>query len=140
MKWTGCQWKAVHKSWLGVSSSTLHERFQEWQQAGVFLKLMMLMLRLYGRRRGVQWLWQAIDSKSCPAPLGGDDTGKSPVDRGKRGSKLHRLVDQDRAPLAVRLSGANVHDQWLADALIVSIVVPRPDPDEVEQPLCMDQG
>lgn len=26
--WTGCQWKAVHKDWFGVSSSVLHERFQ----------------------------------------------------------------------------------------------------------------
>ena len=24
--WTGCQWKAVHRDWFGVSSSVLHER------------------------------------------------------------------------------------------------------------------
>jgi putative transposase len=23
--WTGCQWKAIHKDWFGVSSSVLHE-------------------------------------------------------------------------------------------------------------------
>ena len=32
--WTGCQWKAVHRDWFGVSSSVLHERFQTWQAAG----------------------------------------------------------------------------------------------------------
>lgn len=31
--WTGCQWKAAHEDWFGVSSSVLHERFRTWQQA-----------------------------------------------------------------------------------------------------------
>jgi transposase len=26
--WTGCQWKAVHRDWFGVSASVIHERFQ----------------------------------------------------------------------------------------------------------------
>ena len=138
--WTGCQWKAVHRDWFGVCSSTLHQRFQEWQRSGLFLKLMMLLVRFYARRQGIGWLWQAIDSKSCPAPLGGSETGKSPVDRSKRGSKIHLLVDERGAPLSVCVTGANIHDKWLADDLIISIVVPRPDPDEVEQHVCMDKG
>lgn len=138
--WTGCQWKAVHRDWFGVCSSTLHERFQAWQQAKIFEQVWELMLRFYARRRDIAWLFQAIDSKACPAPLGGPETGKSPVDRGKRGSKIHLLVDQRGAPLAVQLTGANIHDKWLADDLIVSIVVPRPDPDQVEQHICMDKG
>jgi Transposase DDE domain. len=138
--WTGCQWKAVHRDWFGVCSSTLHQRFQEWQRSGIFLKLMMLLVRFYARRQGIGWLWQAIDSKSCPAPLGGTQTGKSPVDRSKRGSKIHLLVDERGAPLAVCVTGANIHDKWLADDLIISIVIPRPDPEGVEQHVCMDKG
>ena len=38
--WTGCQWKAVHTDWFGVSSSVLHERFQTWQETGIFAKIM----------------------------------------------------------------------------------------------------
>jgi putative transposase len=38
-------------------------------------------------------------------------------------------------PLAVHITGANIHDKWVADELIVSIAVARPDPDEVEQHL-----
>ena len=30
--WTGCQWKAVHRSWFGVCSSVIHDRFQRWQR------------------------------------------------------------------------------------------------------------
>ncbi len=138
--WTGCQWKAVHRDWFGVCSTTIHDRFQEWQQSGVFERLMCELVRFYDRRRGIAWTWQAVDSKSCPAPLGGEKTGKSPVDRSKRGSKIHILVDERGAPLAVYLTGANIHDKWLVDDVVISIVVPRPDPEELEQHLCLDKG
>jgi putative transposase len=138
--WTGCQWKAVHRAWFGVCSTTIHDRFQEWQQRGVFDKLMRELAAFYDQRRGIAWTWQAMDSKSCPAPLGGQATGKSPVDRSKRGSKIHLLVDERGAPLAVYITGANMHDKWLVDEVIISIVVPRPDPNALEQHMCLDKG
>lgn len=138
--WTGCQWKAIHKDWFGVCSSTLHERFQTWQRLGVFQQVMRMMVRFYARQHRIQWLFQSIDSKACPAPLGGNETGKSPVDRSKRGSKIHLLVDQRGAPLSVQITGANIHDKWLADDLIISMVVPRPTVEQVEQHICMDKG
>jgi putative transposase len=136
--WTGCQWKAVHKDWFGVSSSVLHERFQTWQQNGIFAKIMKLMVKFYDKQRTIKWKWQSIDSKSCPAPLGGSETGKNPTDRGKKGAKLHLLVDQRGAPLAVYVTGANEHDKWSARELIISIVVKRPK--KKKQHLCADKG
>jgi transposase len=136
--WTGCQWKAVQREWFGVSSSVLHERFQTWQQDGIFAEIMKIMVKFYKKRRKIKWQWQAIDSKSCPAPLGGDETGKNPTDRGKQGAKLHLLVDQRGAPLAVHVTGANSHDKWSADDLIISIMVKRPQCQE--QHLCADKG
>ena len=138
--WTGCQWKAVHRSWFGVCSSTLHARFQEWQRSGLFERILQEMARFYGQKRGIQWTWQAMDSKSCPAPLGGHATGKSPVDRHKRGAKIHLLVDQSGAPLAVHVTGANQHDKWSVDDLLISIATSRPDPRQVEQHLCLDKA
>jgi putative transposase len=140
VRWTGCQWKAVHREWFGVCSSTLHERFQAWQRLGGFDQIMRIMVKFYGKKRSIKWKWQSIDSKSCPAPLGGEQTGKNPTDRGKRGSKIHLLVDKRGAPLAVFTTGANSHDKGPADDLIISIVVPRPDPANREQHLCMDRG
>lgn len=137
MLWTGCQWKAVHKDWFGVCSSTLHERFQTWQQLGIFDKIMQIMVKCSAKKRKIKWKWQAIDSNSCPAPLGGEQTGKNPTDRGNRGSNIHILVDQRGAPLAVMLTGANEHDTWSADDLIISIVVKRP---KTNQHLCADTG
>src|ERR671921_1469093 len=47
--WTGCQWKAVHRDWFGVSSSVIHERFQRWRKMGVFAALFRVMVRFYER-------------------------------------------------------------------------------------------
>ena len=135
--WTGCQWKAVHRDWFGASSSVLHERFQTWQGLGVFEKIMRQLVKYYAKRRNVKWKWQAIDSKACPAPFGGEDTGRNPTDRGKQGSKIHLLVDKRGAPLAVFITGANRHDKTAAVSVIISIVVERP---EKEQHLCADMA
>jgi len=40
----------------------------------------------------------------------------------------------------VVVAGANVNDHTLLEATIEAIVVERPDPEEVEQHLCLDRG
>lgn len=140
--WTGCQWKALHREWFGVSSSVVHERFQRWRELGVFEKLMKGFLEYYARRSprggGVGWKWQAMDSKHSPAPLGGEKTGKNPTDRGKLGAKINLLVDERGAPLSVVLTGANRHDKISAMELIVSVAFKRPA--HKEQHLCADKA
>jgi len=135
--WTGCQWKAVDSDWFHVSSSTLHRRFQIWQQTGVFDKLFKVMVRYYARECGIGWKWQSIDSKMVPAPLGGGKTGKNPTDRAKSGAKIHILGDERGAPLAIHITGANQHDKWSLDDLVIHIAVKRP---HSEQHLCADKG
>lgn len=135
--WTGCQWKAIHRDWFGVSSSVLHERFQTWQELGIWDKVFQTLVKFYRRERRIQWRWQAVDSRSCAAPLGGSQTGKNPTDRAKLGSKIHILVDQRGAPLAIDLSGANQHDKWSVKNLVFHIAVPRPGS---EQHFCGDKG
>src|SRR4051812_29902543 len=49
---------------------------------------------------------------------GGDLTGPSPTDRAKKGSKRHILTDAQGIPLAVVLTGANVHDKWMVGATL----------------------
>lgn len=135
--WTGCQWKAVHRTWFGVSSSVLHERFQTWQEQGVWDAVFRALVKFYRRERHIQWRWQAVDSRACAAPLGGSDTGKNPTDRAKLGSKIHILVDQRGAPLAIDISGANQHDKWSVTDLVFHIAVKRPSS---EQHFCGDKG
>jgi len=136
--WTGCQWKALHRDWFGVSSSVVHERFQRWRM-GLFEKLMKRMAEYYAREQGgIDWKWQAMDSKHSAAPLGGQKTGKNPTDRGKSGAKINLLVDGRGAPISIVLTGANRHDKVSAMELIVSVVLKRPA--HKEQHLCADKA
>jgi putative transposase len=137
--WTGCQWKAIHRDWFGVSSSVVHERFQSWRRMGVFEKLMKRMAQYYAREcGGISWKWQAMDSKHSAAPLGGEKVGKNPTDRGKSGAKINLLVDERGAPISIVLTGANRHDKVSAVELVVSVVVKRPG--QKEQHLCADKA
>lgn len=135
--WTGCQWKAIQRHFFGVSSSVIHARYQTWMKQGVFLKIVQAMLRYYGRTRHIRWTWQSADSRSVPAPLGGKGTGKNPTDRAKLGGKIHILVDQCGAPLAIDVFGANHNEKWHIAALICSILVKRPT---CTQHLCLDKA
>jgi transposase len=54
--WTGCQWKAIHREWFGVSASIVHERFQSWRRMGLFEKLMNWMVEHYAKESGgISW-------------------------------------------------------------------------------------
>jgi transposase len=66
---TGCQWQALPRS-LGASS-TVHDRFQEWRDAGVFVRMWQTGLHEYDELRGLDWEWQAMDGAMTKAPLGG---------------------------------------------------------------------
>jgi len=59
---------------------------------GIFEQLMKRMAQLYAKEcSGIGWGWQAMDSKHCAAPLGGEKTGKNPTDRGKSAAKINLL-------------------------------------------------
>lgn len=137
---TGCHWKAVPKKY--GSGSTVHRRFQEWQQAGIMEKMVEVMLSWYDQRHGIDWEWQSADTKLLPAPLGGDKTGPNPTDLGKSGSKRHLLIDGQGAPLAFHLTAAHRHDKIGLPTLLKSgWFIARPQPTEqARQHLCLDKG
>ena len=66
---TGCQWNALPRS-LGASS-TVHDRFQEWREMGVFERMWQAGLLEYDEEIGIEWEWQAMDGAMTKAPLGG---------------------------------------------------------------------
>ena len=81
---TGCHWKALDFTELGPGS-TAHDRYQEWVQAGVFLKLWQRGVERFDDLRGIEWAWLSMDGAMTKAPLGGEETGRNPTDRGKKG-------------------------------------------------------
>src|SRR5712691_865892 len=109
---TGLQWNALPRE-LGASS-TVHDRFQEWERAGLFRALWQAGLHSYDELVGIQWDWQAVDGAMNKAPFGHAATGANPTDRGKLGTKRSLLTDGAGIPLAVVIAGANRHDVRVA--------------------------
>lgn len=137
---TGCQWQALNATGL-CPSSTAHDRFQEWAQAGVFHKLWRLGLRRYNQMVGIDWESLCMDGCMNKAPLGGDKTGRNPTDRGKGGTKRSMRVDGAGVPLSIVVAGANTHDSQLNGQTLEAIATPRPMPTaEHPQHLYRDKG
>jgi len=137
---TGCQWQALDQTDL-CPHSTAHDRFQEWVRVGVFLRLWQAGVEQFDELRGIDWAWLAMDGAMTKAPLGGEQTGPNPTDRGKGGGKRRVLTEGHGIPVGVAVAGANRTDMKLVRATLESIVVARPEPSE-EQPqgMCMDKG
>ncbi|MEV3927676.1 IS5 family transposase [Actinomadura coerulea] len=112
---TGCTWQQLPPV-FGPSGPTAHRRFTEWSAAGVWAKLHRLVLDELGARGELDWSRCAIDSVIVRASKG-ELTGPNPVDRGKRGSKIHLLVDHAGLPLSVGISAANTHDKLALEPL-----------------------
>ena len=55
----------------------------------------------------------------------GDLTGPNPVDRGKKGAKIHLITDRGGLPLSMAISGANLHDSQALQPLVRGIAPVR---------------
>src|ERR1700761_3838069 len=60
---------------------------------------------------------------------GGEQTGPSPVDRGKSGTALHLACDNRAMPLGVVITGANANDGCQAEDLLEALVIHPPQPE-----------
>lgn len=137
---TGCQWQALPRQEY-APGSTVHGRFRQWVKAGVFEKAWKVLLKYYDQEVGIDWKWQALDGAITKAPLGGEATGPSPVDRAKAGTKRSVLTDRRGAPLAVVVTGANTPDKTVALETVDRIGVPRPEKGVYRlHHLCLDKG
>jgi putative transposase len=132
---TGIQWKALPRC-LGAPS-TVHDRFQEWERAGVFERLWTMGLIEFDASVGLDFEWQSIDGAMTKAPLGGGATGPNPTDRGKLGTKRHLLTDGHGLPIGLTVTGANRHDKTQVEAVLDSMPVVS---FESGQHLCADKG
>ncbi len=137
---TGCQWEALNQTEL-CRKSTAHDCFQAWVAAGVFLKLWQVGLAQFDELQGIDWAWLSMDGAMTKAPLGGEQTGPNPTDRGKRGVKRSLLTEGHGVPIGLAVEGANRHDMKLVRPTIERIVVERPAPTEdAPQGMCLDKG
>lgn len=85
---TGCQWKALPRERFG-SASAIHQRFLEWERAGLFRALWQAGLAEYDELEGIAWRWQSIDGALVKAPLALESVGPNPTDRGTKWKQTH---------------------------------------------------
>ena len=95
------------------SATTLRRRRDEWIEAGAMDALEELVRETYDRTIGLELSDIAVDCCITKAPCGGERSGKSPVDRGKRGIKRSVAVEANGIPLGSIGAPANRHDSPL---------------------------
>ena len=60
----GCRWNALNATGLG-SSSTVHDRFQKWSEAGVFRRLHQAgLMEMEPATRGLDWSWLGLEEEA----------------------------------------------------------------------------
>ncbi|MDO0929791.1 IS5 family transposase [Streptomyces sp. TG1A-8] len=119
----GCAWRHLPET-FGVSPATAHRRFTVWTRAGLWRRLHRAVLDELGARGELDWASAIVDAASVRAKRG-PLTGPNPVDRGKKGSKLHVLSKAQGIPLAVAVSGANTHHSLALKPLVRGIPAVR---------------
>lgn len=106
---SGVRWADVPAE-LGCSGRTAHRRLRAWEEAGIWDRLHADLLRLLRRAGKLDTDVVIVDGVIVRAFGGGEQTGPSPVDRRKLGTKHTLLVSRSGVPLAIRTAGANASD------------------------------
>ncbi len=139
---TGNRWEDVPPE-LGCSGRTAHRRLRAWEEVGIWDRLHADLLRLLRQADKLDTDLVVVDSVYVRAFGGGEQTGPSPVDRRKKGTKHTLLVSRSGVPLAIRTAGANASDH----TQIIPIVLDFPRvggkrgrPKELPDELYADRG
>jgi len=106
---TGCRWRDVPLE-LGCCGETARQRLQDWEQSGIWTKIHHLILKVLRHGNKLHAETAIVDSTQVRAVGGGEETGPSPVDRRKKGTKFTLMVDRQGVPLVLRCALANRRD------------------------------
>jgi transposase len=139
---SGCRWEDVPPE-MGCSGRTAHRRLQHWERLGIWDHLHADLLRLLRQADRLDPDVAILDSVYTRAFGGGEQTGPSPVDRRKKGSKHVLLVDRHAVPLAIRVAAANDSDHTQLLPLVMDFpqVGGKPGhPKELPDELYADRG
>ncbi|MFD9327849.1 IS5 family transposase [Streptomyces sp. NPDC060065] len=104
------------------SGQTCWRRLDRWQQAGVFDRLHRILLAALNAAGELDRTRACVDGFHVRAKKRGRrETGPSPVDRRKTGSKHHLICDGKGTPLHVITTAASVNDITQTLALVDGI-------------------
>ncbi|MGV9878676.1 IS5 family transposase [Streptomyces sp. NPDC003006] len=119
---TGISWEDLPQELGFGSGMTCWRRLAEWTEAGVWPLLHGVLLSELRSANALDFSRATVDSSHIRALKGGARTGRSPVDRGRAGSKHHLITDATGIPLAATLTGGNRKKRrHLADPLLQAV-------------------
>ena len=141
----GCGWELLPKCF--PSYKTIQRRLQRWSELDCFHTAWGQLAQRYERLRGINWDKVLLDGSKKPAKKGGEDTGPSPVDRGKCGSAIHVASDEYGMPLGATITKAGANDGCQTQDVLESLVLqppqaeaPVPQPDSRDLPRARADG
>jgi transposase len=136
----GCAYDKIADA--SCSATTLRRRRDEWIDADVMPRLEALARAGYDRMIGLELTELAVDGCITKAPCGGERAGRSPVDRGKQGTKRSVVVDANGIPLGTLSAPAQRQDcVLLAPTLdLLAPLGPLPDHTTVHLDRGYDSG
>ncbi|MFE8910436.1 IS5 family transposase [Streptomyces globisporus] len=114
---TGIGWEHLPQEIGFGSGMTCWRRLAEWTEAGVWAPLHEVLLAKLRSANALDFSRAVVDGSHIRALKGGSKRGRSPVGRGRTGSKPHLIPDATGSPLAAALTGGNRHG--------VTQVIPR---------------
>jgi transposase len=114
----------------GCSDRTIRRRLQVWAERGLTKDLLRTALAGYDRMLGLDLDDLSVDGSITKSPCGGEVSGRSPVDRGKQGTKRSVVTDGAGLPLHLVAAAANAHDSPLLEPTLAGVpdaIGPLPD-------------
>jgi transposase len=118
---TGLPWEDLPQEMGCGCGMTGWNRLQAWQAAGIWDKIHQVLLARLRHADRIDFSRFIPDGSHVRAVGGGDETGPSPVDRSKKGSKHEVLTDGQGVPLVVDVIPGNVPDANQAVPLVDAV-------------------
>lgn len=121
---SGIPWELLPSGF--PSYKTVQRRWMQWSEQDCFRRAWQQLAERYQATHGINWDQILLDGSKKPAKKGGQQTGPSPVDRGKCGTALQLACDARAMPLGAVVTSANTNDGTQTEHLLNALVVTPP--------------
>jgi len=118
---TGLPWEDLPQEMGCGCGMTCWNRLRDWQAAGVWDQIHQILLDHLRHADRIDFERFIVDTGHVRAVGGGEETGPSPVDRSKLGSKHAILTDGQGVPLVIDTIPANTPDANQAVPLVDTV-------------------
>jgi transposase len=127
---TGIPWEDLPQEMGCGCGMTCWNRLRDWQAAGVWGRIHEVLLSRLRHAHQIDFERFVVDTSHIRAVGGGEETGPSPVDRSRPGSKHAIATDGQGIPLVIETIPANTPDANLTVPLIDAVppIGGRPGP------------